>query len=129
MPSLRKFASSSSLAVWAEMYLLARPLQVSLLAISALGGTFLFYKTSNPCYIYSAALMFSLVPYTKILLYPINHKLLNIRKHGHGEDRNVEEMLIRWDALHFGRTAIGYGALLLVLYGALRTPSGRVNLK
>ncbi|KAF9080543.1 hypothetical protein BGX29_001952 [Mortierella sp. GBA35] len=124
MPSLRKFASSSSLAVWAEMFLLAKPIQISTIALSALGGTFLFYKTANPYYLYSAALMASIAPYTYTLLYPINNKLLEIRKHG-GNDRPVEEMLVRWDAIHFGRTLISYGAFVLTLYGALRGAPSR----
>ncbi|KAG0273045.1 hypothetical protein BGZ95_011156 [Linnemannia exigua] len=128
MPSLRKFASSSSLAVWAEMYLLAKPIQISTITISALGGMFLFYKTANPYYLYSAVLMASIAPYTFSLLYPINNKLLEIRKHG-GDDRPVEEMLVRWDTIHFGRTVISYGAFFLTLYGALRgAPAGRAVL-
>ncbi|KAF9909320.1 hypothetical protein EC991_008831 [Linnemannia zychae] len=129
MPSLRKFASSSSLAVWAEMYLLAKPIQITTIAVSALGGAFLFYKTSNPYYLYSAVIMASIAPYTTTLLYPINNKLLEIRKHG-GDDRPVEEMLIRWDAIHFGRTLLSYGAFVLTLYAALRGgPSHAVFLK
>ncbi|KAF9119791.1 hypothetical protein BGW39_011909 [Mortierella sp. 14UC] len=127
MPSLRKFASASSLAVWAEMFLLAKPIQITTIATSAMGGIFLFYKTANPYYLYSAVLMASIVPYTYTLLYPINNKLLAIRKHG-GDDRPVEEMLVRWDAIHFGRTLISYGAFVLTLYGALRGNPGRAGL-
>ncbi|KAF9332743.1 hypothetical protein BGZ91_011577 [Linnemannia elongata] len=126
MPSLRKFASASSLAVWAEMSLIANPLQMTTTVLSALGGLILFSKTANPYYLYSSILMISLIPYSRLLLLPINNKLLEIRKRG-GDDRPVEELLIRWDALHFGRTVIGYGALVLMLYGALRGPSGRAG--
>lgn len=94
--------------------------------LSALGGLILFSKTANPYYLYSSILMISLIPYSRLLLLPINSKLLEIRKRG-GDDRPVEELLIRWDALHFGRTVIGYGALVLMLYGALRGPSGRAG--
>ncbi|KAF9576704.1 hypothetical protein EC968_005477 [Mortierella alpina] len=120
MPSLRKFASSSSLAVWAEMYLLAKPIQISTVVISAIGGTTLFYKTGNTCYLGGALMMGVIVPYTLVLLYPINDTLLGIRKHGQGRnDSSVEEMLIRWDMIHFGRTLLSYGAMVLTLYGAL----------
>lgn len=108
------------------IYLLA--LQITTTVLSALGGLFLFSKTTNLYYLYSSILMASLIPYSRILLLPINNKLLEIRKHG-GDDRPVEEMLIRWDALHFGRTLISYAALVLTLYGALRGPAGRVLLK
>ncbi|KAF9938424.1 hypothetical protein BGZ75_003793 [Mortierella antarctica] len=120
MPSLRNFASSSSLAVWAEMYLLAKPIQISTIVVSTIGGTSLFYKTGNTCYLGGALMMAVIVPYTRVLLYPINDSLLGIRKNGQGRnDSSVEEMLIRWDMIHFGRTLLSYGALVLTLYGAL----------
>lgn len=63
-------------------------------------------------------MMASLVPYTISLLHPINHKLLDIRKSGK-DDRHVEEMLVRWDTIAFGRTLVSYGAMFITLYGAL----------
>ncbi|KAG0088675.1 hypothetical protein BGZ93_002549 [Podila epicladia] len=123
MPTLRKFASTSSLAVWCEMYLIAKPIQISMIAISSLGAAALYYQTRNQCYLIGSLMMVSLVPYTISLLYPINHKLLDIRKSGK-DDPRVEEMLVRWDALAFGRTMASYGAMFITLYGALR-PSTR----
>ncbi|GJJ72937.1 hypothetical protein EMPS_05295 [Entomortierella parvispora] len=120
MPSLRKFASSSSLAVWAEMYQLAKPIQISTIVLSALGGAGLYYKTQNSYYLAGALMMVVIIPYTTTLLYPINNKLLDIRKTGR-DDGTVEEMLIRWDAIHFGRTLLGYGAMIVTLYGALKS--------
>lgn len=64
-------------------------------------------------------MMAVLVPYTTTLLYPLNNKLLDIRKTGR-DDGTVEEMLIRWDAIHFGRTLLSYGAVVVTLYGALK---------
>ncbi|KAF8925976.1 hypothetical protein EDD21DRAFT_241895 [Dissophora ornata] len=119
MPSLRKFASTSSLAVWSEMFLLTKPIQVSAIAISALGGSILYYKTHDPFYLLGGMMMAIIVPYTKLLFDPMDNRLLDIRKHGK-DDRGVEEMLMRWDTLHFGRTLLGYGATVVTLYAALR---------
>ncbi|KAG0266809.1 hypothetical protein BG011_000861 [Mortierella polycephala] len=122
MPSLRKFASSSSLAVWAEMCQLAKPIQISTGVISIIGGYGLFYKTHNAAYLGGATMMALLIPYTYALLHPISDRLFEIRKHGQGRDDGyVEEMLIRWDMIHFGRTLLSYGALVVTLYGALST--------
>ncbi|KAF9022643.1 hypothetical protein CPC16_001232 [Podila verticillata] len=90
-----------------------------MIVISSLGGAGLYYQTKNHCYLYGSLMMASLVPYTVSLLYPINHKLLDIRKSGK-DDPHVEEMLVRWDAIAFGRTLISYGAMFITLYGALR---------
>ena len=71
-------------------------------------------------------MMAAIIPYTKVLFDSIDSKLLDIRKHG-GDDRGVEEMLIRWDALHFGRTLLSYGAMVVTLYAALRGHQGRID--
>ncbi|KAG0358285.1 hypothetical protein BC939DRAFT_462607 [Gamsiella multidivaricata] len=127
MPSLRRFASASSLSVWAEMYLLARPIHITNIVISAIGGSTLYYHTRNPYYLAGAAMMALIAPYTTTLLYPINNKLLDVRKHGR-DDLEVEEMLIQWDAIHFGRTLLSYGAMVVTLYAALRGPRTRIVL-
>ncbi len=73
-------------------------IQISTIVVSAIGGTTLFYKTGNTCYLGGALMMAVIAPYTRFLLYPINDRLLGIRKHGQGrDDSSVEEMLIRWD--------------------------------
>ncbi|KAG0328045.1 hypothetical protein BG004_002631 [Podila humilis] len=124
MPTLRKFASSSSLAVWCEMYQYAKPIQIAMTTISSLGAAGLYYQTKNQYYLYGSLLMGTLVPYTLSLLYPINNKLLEIRRSGK-DSPHVEEMLARWDAIAFGRTLISFGAMFVTLYGALRSPTGR----
>ncbi|KAG0313941.1 hypothetical protein BGZ99_008472 [Dissophora globulifera] len=119
MPALRNFASSSSLAVWAEIYLRGRPLQVVTVAISSLGASALFYKTRNPYYLAGAALIAAIAPYTSLLLYPINHQLLDFRKHGR-DDPAVEEMLVHWSTIQSGRTLLSCSAMVVTLYGALQ---------
>ncbi|KAF9430157.1 hypothetical protein BGZ94_008097 [Podila epigama] len=111
MPTLRKFASSSSLAVWCEMYLLAK-----------LGGAGLYYKTHNRYYLCGSVMMAAIAPYTWSLLYPINNRLLEIRKSGR-DNPKVEEMLVRWDAIAFGRVLISYTAMFVTLFGAIRPHS------
>ncbi|KAF9361351.1 hypothetical protein BGX34_007200 [Mortierella sp. NVP85] len=119
MPSLRRFSSASSLAVWAEMFAYAAPIQLNTVVVSSLGGSILYYRTRNPYYLAGAAMMASIVPYTLTLLHPINTKLLNIRNHGL-DDPTVESMLVQWDTLHFGRTLMSLGALAVTVYAALR---------
>lgn len=94
-------------------------MQIITIVLSAIGGSTLYYKTRNPYYLAGAAMMTLIVPYTATLLQPINTKLLDIRKFGR-DDPQVESMLIRWDALHFGRTILGFGAMTVTLYAALR---------
>lgn len=94
-------------------------IQISMIVLSAMSGSALYYKTRNPYYLAGVAMMTLIGPYTRILLNPIDEKLLDIRKHGR-DDPQVESMLIRWDALHFGRTILSFGAMTVTLYAALR---------
>ncbi|KAF9104419.1 hypothetical protein BGX27_010109 [Mortierella sp. AM989] len=125
MPSLRQFASTSSLAVWSAMYMHAKPFQMLNILVGTIGASILYFKTKDPYYLTGALLMASIVPYNKATVYPINKKLLDIRKHGK-EDPKVEEMMARWDALHFGRTLISYAAMAVTLYAELRGHQLRV---
>ncbi|KAF8953107.1 hypothetical protein BGZ46_003280 [Entomortierella lignicola] len=110
MPSLRQFASGSSLAVWSAMYMRAKPFQMVTISLSAIGATVLYLKTRDSYYLAGALLMAGIIPYNKALVYPINKKLLDIRKHSK-EDPNVENMMSQWDSLQFGRSLISYAAL------------------
>ncbi|ORZ09332.1 hypothetical protein BCR41DRAFT_388303 [Lobosporangium transversale] len=121
MPSLRRFAWNSSLSVWGEMFILSKPIQFTSIMTSVIGGSILFYQTRNPYYLAGAAMMGSILFYTNVLLHPIHAHLLDIRKHSR-EEPSVEEMLIQWDAIHFGRTLLSYGAMVVTLYAALSGP-------
>ncbi|KAF9928953.1 hypothetical protein FBU30_002009 [Linnemannia zychae] len=131
MPSLRKFSSASSLAIWAEAYNSSKFLEYGLIAASAAGSAGLYHKTKNVSYLYGAATIASVIPYTLIALYPTAKKLLAIRqnntvggksdsmKDNKSNDADVEALLSRWSIFHFGRTVIGLGALFVTLYGVV----------
>ncbi|KAF9435120.1 hypothetical protein BGZ76_006870 [Entomortierella beljakovae] len=106
MPSLRKFAST---------------FQIANIAVSVMGASILYFRTKDTYYLLGALLMASMLPYNKTLVYPINKKLLDIRKHG-GNDSKVEEILAKWDSLHFVRTLLSFGATVSTLYAGLRKP-------
>ncbi|KAF9099549.1 hypothetical protein BGX29_010211 [Mortierella sp. GBA35] len=131
MPSLRKFSSASSLAIWTESHNHSKFLELSLIAASVAGSAGLYYKTKNVSYLYGAATAAAVIPYTLIALLPINKKLLAIRqnntiggkadsmKDNKSNDSDVEALLSRWSLFHFGRTILGLGALFVTLYGVV----------
>ncbi|KAG0361334.1 hypothetical protein BC939DRAFT_458979 [Gamsiella multidivaricata] len=131
MPSLRKFSSNSSVAIWHEAFKAGNYVQTSAIAVSVLGNAGLYYKTKNPSYLYSAVIMALSVPYTFIAVMPVNKKLVAIREENtiHGKsntmkdpksnDNVAEALLSRWSLLHAVRTAMGYGALLATVYGVI----------
>ncbi|KAF9938830.1 hypothetical protein BGZ65_012101 [Modicella reniformis] len=128
MPALRKFSSSSSVAIWDETLKVATSVQVSAI-VGALGNAALYYKTKNPSYLYSAIALVLTVPYNLLAIYPINKKLFAIRqnntingksnsmKDGAVDDTEANDLLNRWNLFHAGRTIFGFGALFATVYG------------
>ncbi|KAG0099670.1 hypothetical protein BGZ93_006479 [Podila epicladia] len=118
MPALAKFSTASSVAVWSEIFHKVKGTQITSMALGALSGAGLFYKTDNRFYLYSAAIMASLIPYTSLLLVPVSKKLLDIRKHNK-DDGTADILLRRWSKIHFGRTLLGFAALFSATYGLI----------
>ncbi|KAI1314438.1 hypothetical protein EDD11_002182 [Mortierella claussenii] len=129
MPSLRKFSSASSVAIWSETFHASKFLQLSMIAVGVAGSAGLYYQTKNASYLYSAITLATVVPYTLVALLPVSKKLFAIRqnntvngksnsmKDNKSDDSQVEELLNRWSLIYAGRTFLGYAALLTALYG------------
>ncbi|KAF9204466.1 hypothetical protein BGZ59_001035 [Podila verticillata] len=118
MPALRKFSASSAVAVWAETAHGAMSIQISAVAISVLGGSYIYYKTKNRFFLYSSMLMASIMPYTFAFFIPINKALFAMRASGK-DDGTIDSKMIRWNRLQYGRTLMNVTSLLLALYGGL----------
>ncbi|KAG0217013.1 hypothetical protein B0O80DRAFT_435961 [Mortierella sp. GBAus27b] len=128
MPALRKFSSSSSVAIWSEAVNASKG-QVAAVVLGSLGSAGLYYQTKNPAYLYSAVSLALNVPYTALLILPINKKLFDIRhnntvngktnslKDGKTEDSEADDLLRRWNLFHAGRTVLGLAALFATVYG------------
>ncbi|KAG0035991.1 hypothetical protein BGZ82_004846 [Podila clonocystis] len=118
MPALRKFSASSAVSVWAETAQGAMSIQVSAIAISVLGGSYIYYKTKNRFFLYSSVLMASILPYTLAFFLPINKSLFAIRSSGK-DDGTIETKMIQWNKLQYGRTLMNVTSLFIALYGGL----------
>ncbi|KAF9183403.1 hypothetical protein BGZ51_001540 [Haplosporangium sp. Z 767] len=131
MPSLRKFSTTSSVAIWHEIFQSAKSLQVATLTAGIAGSVGLYYKSKNAFYLYGAITMATVIPYTLLTLVPLNKKLFAIRqtntingksnslKDSVSNDNVSEDLLNRWSLFHLGRVALGFGALFSVLYGVV----------
>ncbi|KAF9110750.1 hypothetical protein BGX27_005925 [Mortierella sp. AM989] len=128
MPSIRKFSTNSSLAIWSETMHISKVLQSSLQATSIIGCAGLYYKTKNLSYLYGAISMALILPYSYFAVAPIDKKLIAIRQsysaNGKNEglkdnDSTVDYLLNRWNLLHTGRTILSYSALFVTLYAVI----------
>ncbi|GJJ73309.1 hypothetical protein EMPS_05667 [Entomortierella parvispora] len=135
MPSLRKFSSSSSLAIWHESFQVSKVQQLSLTAVGVATNAGLFHKTKNPFYLYSAVALALTFPLSILGLRPISNKLIAIReantvqgkanslKDSESDDSVVDRLLSRWNLVHGARTALSVGALLSALYAIIADDS------
>ncbi|KAK3833394.1 MAG: hypothetical protein JOS17DRAFT_76438 [Linnemannia elongata] len=119
MPALAKFAPSSSLAVWCETAFPAMSIQVSAIAVSVLGGSYIYYKTKNRFFLYSSVIMASILPYTAAFFLPINGPLFEMNKTGR-DDGTIAKKMTQWNRNQYGRVGLNALALFVSLYGALQ---------
>ncbi|KAF9207598.1 hypothetical protein BGZ49_000052 [Haplosporangium sp. Z 27] len=131
MPSIRKFSSTSSLAIWHETVNTSAVLQVSLEAISIIGSFGLYFKTKNPSYLYGALTMAANIPLSFFVILPVGNQLIEIRKSNtingnadslkdnKSDDNHVEYLLNRWNILHGVRTLLAYASLFVTLHGVI----------
>ncbi|KAF9313104.1 hypothetical protein BG003_005609 [Podila horticola] len=117
MPALRRAHTDAALPVWAHSYNIAKNLQVALIGTSLLSGLGVYYKTDNIQYLIPPALLAIAVPFTYAFIMPVNHELLGILNGTGKKNHTVEQLLNKWDLLHFGRTVLSMTAFVLALYG------------
>ncbi|KAF8935290.1 hypothetical protein CPC16_006522 [Podila verticillata] len=110
MPVLRRTPSQTALAV-------------ALTGASFLSGAAVYYKTDNIQYLIPPFLLAINVPFTFAFIMPVNRELFGILDGTGKKNSTVEQLLNKWDLLHFGRTVLGTTAFVLALYGAFSDKS------
>ncbi|KFH69423.1 hypothetical protein MVEG_04235 [Podila verticillata NRRL 6337] len=98
-------------------------LQVALTGASFLSGAAVYYKTDNIQYLIPPFLLAINVPFTFAFIMPVNRELFGILDGTGKKNSTVEQLLNKWDLLHFGRTVLGTTAFVLALYGAFSDKS------
>lgn len=94
-------------------------IQVSAIAVSVLGGSYIYYKTKNRFFLYSSVIMASILPYTAAFFIPINGPLFEMNKIGR-DDGTIVKKMAQWNRNQYGRVGLNALALFVSLYGALQ---------
>ncbi|KAF8938987.1 dolichyl-P-Man:Man(5)GlcNAc(2)-PP-dolichol alpha-1,3-mannosyltransferase [Dissophora ornata] len=118
MPSLAKIAPMDAVAVWCGTAIGAMTTQVSAIAISVLGGSYVYYRTKNRFYLYGSMLMLSILPYTAVMFLPINSRLFEMNRSG-VDDGTVAIKMQQWNKNQYGRVFLNVAALVVTLLGTL----------
>ncbi len=100
-------------AEFAASYRRAVPLQVSLALIATITGVASWWSSGNVCWLIGALLMFSVIPFTLLVIAATNQQLL-----APGLDKNspaTRSLLQRWGRLHAVRSVVSLIAAGLFL--------------
>ena len=99
---------------WAPSYKRATVMQVSLAVVAALGGLARGLLGGGPVWYVAAALIFSVIPFTAIVVLPTNNLLL-----APGRDlasAETQRLLERWGRLHAVRSVLSLVASVLFVW-------------
>ncbi len=103
-----------ALAQWAPSYKRATVMQVSLAVIATLSGMIRGIQGGGAVWFWAALLIFAVIPFTVIAIFPTNHRLLDARL-----DRRSAEargLLESWGRLHAVRSVLSLVASILFIW-------------
>ncbi len=95
------------------MYRRAATLQVALAVVGTLASLWAWWQGAGLAWLASAVLLFAVIPFTVLVIMPVNHQLLAPGRDPDGPD--TEALLRRWGPLHAVRTVLSGAAFLLAL--------------
>ena len=102
-----------ALRQWAPSYKRASVMQASLAVIGGVAGVLAWALLGGLGYLVGALLLLAVVPFTLLVVFPTNKRLLEL--HAKGQIGNAHELLKRWNVLHAGRTALSVVAFVFML--------------
>jgi hypothetical protein len=106
-----------ALREWAPSYERAAVMQASLAVLGGVSGVLAWALRGGLGYLVGALLLLAVVPFTLLVVFPTNKRLLEL--HAKGQIGNAHELLKRWNALHAVRSALSLVAFVFMLF-ALR---------
>lgn len=107
--------TKTAVTVWAPSYKRAYVMQASLAVLSFVSGLAIWLLSGGIMWLFAAAFIGAVIPFTFIVIMPTNHKLL-------APDRDLNsaetrELLVKWGNLHAVRSILSF--IALVIYVAL----------
>ena len=102
---------------WAPSYKRATVMQASLAVIAGVTGAGRWAQGHDPLWLCGALAILAVVPFTLLVIYPTNQKLLQPERDlGSEETRNLLET---WGQLHAVRTVLGLTAVALYAWAGI----------
>lgn len=103
-PARLALTDASLLRHWQESYPRAARMQAGLAVLASLAGAFAFWRERNPLWLVGAALMLANLPFTLIVIAPVNNTLLALGTDQAGAASRA--LIEHWGALHAVRAGL-----------------------
>jgi len=103
---------------WAPSYKRATVLQVPLAIVSTLAGVAQWLLGRGGAWLLGAVLIAAVVPFTLVVILPINHELFEPGRDNASEE--TRQLLVTWGRLHAVRSALSLAATLVYLHALVR---------
>jgi hypothetical protein len=103
---------------WAPSYKRATVMQVSLAMVASISGMIRGLQGAGAVWFWAAALIFSVIPFTVVVILPTNKRLLEP-----GRDRRSPEtrrLVESWGRLHAVRSILSLVASIIFIWAASR---------
>ena len=117
-PARLSCATECAFSQWAPSYTRATVMQASLAVVATVAGLMAFLQGAGSGWLVGAAMIFTVVPTTLLVIMPTNRQLLDPAR-----DRAsaaTRELLVRWGHLHAIRSVLSVIASLIFLCLLLR---------
>ena len=115
-PAVIETGSEFAVRFFAPMYRRASIMQASLAIAGTIASLTAYFLGSGRIWLMAAVLMISVIPFTLLVMEPVNHQLKVIEPSADG----AIELLVRWGHLHWFRTVTSGAAFVVCLAGILR---------
>ena len=116
-PASMKAGVSVAAKFFPPMYNLAAPMQIISALVGTLAGFIEWYLTGNAFWAFGAALLIFVIPFTIIVLKPINDQLLNPQTKL--SESEVENLLNKWAPRHWVRSIASGLSFAIYLWASI----------
>ncbi len=116
-PARLTLDASALLNEWKPAYQRGAAMQAPLALLGCLLGLIAWWQMSHPGFLIGAIAMFAQLPWTLIVIKPVNDTLLATEPDQAGPQTRA--LIVRWGALHSVRTALGTLATVAFLWGCV----------
>lgn len=109
-PARLGLADAAALAQWQPSYKRAVPMQAGLALAAAALGLWAWLDAADPLLLGGALLILAVVPFTFVVIMPVNKRMLAIAPDEAGP--RTRAMLVRWGGLHWVRNLLGLASVI-----------------